>query len=355
MDGSNLAGFGTMLRDTQEERQLDSAGGFDPVSGTRGPTSLWDEPPEGVVEPIFNDIVVLAKLLSGAEAAAFSVLDHERVWLRARVGVSICSLPQAAAISTYAVQRDGMLEIADTHAVPALVDHPLVRGAYEGMPALRSYAAVPLYSAPPERVFVGTLSVFSTRPHTLSDEACAGLVDLASHLQGHLHARDATRRDPVTGLYHAPVMVGLVARAVQRMRHGGGSLSLVGLVPAQPITRPAAQVQYAGRVADALLGHGELAGHAMHGAGTVATPGRLLLLLPSSAPVHAAVIAGELRESLAVSGLIDDSGRPAHFGLGIAGRVWSAGLCTDAEAEALAAALIGEVLRLARDDLDQPG
>lgn len=115
-------------------------------------------------EAAFDQLTELAARLLEVPMALISLVDSERQWFKAGVGLDWCETARDIAFCAHAVAANEMLVVEDTHRDPRFADNPLVRGE----PGLRFYAGVPLCLEP--GVALGTLCLLDTRPRRLDPE-----------------------------------------------------------------------------------------------------------------------------------------------------------------------------------------
>lgn len=118
---------------------------------------ILDTPPE----QRFDRIVAFASQEFDVPIALVSLVDRNRQWFKARVGLAACETGRDISFCGHAVVETGTLVIPDTHADPRFADNPLVLGP----PHIRFYAGAPLRL--PSRHAVGTLCLIDTRPRHL--------------------------------------------------------------------------------------------------------------------------------------------------------------------------------------------
>ncbi len=136
-------------------------------------------------------MVELAAQLCEAPIAVITLLDRDRQWFTAEVGLGVRSLPLDDGICAHAMLEDEYLEIPDTLADPRTADNPLCV-AVEG---LRFYAGAVLKT--PDGVPLGTLCVLDRRPRALSDLQRRTLRVLAAQVMRQLDLRLALARQEV--------------------------------------------------------------------------------------------------------------------------------------------------------------
>lgn len=114
---------------------------------------ILDTPPE----ERFDRIVRFAAEEFDAPIALVSLVDRDRQWFKARVGLEACQTSRDAAFCAHAILAPEVMVVEDALADPRFADNPLVLGP----PHIRFYAGSPLEI---EGRRVGTLCVIDTRP-----------------------------------------------------------------------------------------------------------------------------------------------------------------------------------------------
>ncbi|RNF84414.1 GGDEF domain-containing protein [Montanilutibacter psychrotolerans] len=120
-------------------------------------------------ERAFDDVAMLAALLTGAPAAGLALIDQQRLWFKARTGLRQQELTGAGGLIAHAqaAPRE-LLQIGQLVAGEHLDTLPLL---VDGR-ALPCCIGVPLLA---DRQMLGLLLVFDTAPHTLSARQNDGL------------------------------------------------------------------------------------------------------------------------------------------------------------------------------------
>jgi PAS domain S-box-containing protein len=121
--------------------------------------------------------------------AAVSLLDRERQWFKAGVGLDVQETPRDYAFCAHTIlEPNTMLIVPDATADERFADNPLVTGP----PDIRFYAGFPLKST--EGKALGTLCVIDRKVRGLSDEQRSLLESLALHTAALIETRIAVNR-----------------------------------------------------------------------------------------------------------------------------------------------------------------
>ena len=137
-----------------------------------------------VSEQAYDDIVRLAMSLCDAPAAAISLVDHDRQWFKAQIGLDVRQTPRSEAICDHAIRQPGHALVI--HDLEAQSLYPQTSMRIDGQP-LRFYAGVPLLS--PDGHALGTVCVMDVRPRRLRPGQREGLEVLARQTQHLLELR----------------------------------------------------------------------------------------------------------------------------------------------------------------------
>jgi GAF domain-containing protein len=138
-------------------------------------------------EAHFDDLVRLASYICRAPIALMSLLDADRQWFKARVGLDTTETPIAYSFCSRTVAEKNMLIVTDTHEDARFRANPLVTGA----PYIRFYAGAPLIN--PAGVALGSLCVIDREPHELDAAQREALVALAGQAIAQLELRRVNR------------------------------------------------------------------------------------------------------------------------------------------------------------------
>lgn len=180
-------------------------------------TGILDTP----AEEGFDDVVKVAAQLCGTPIALVSLVDRDRQWFKARVGLAATETPRRVSFCAHAISDSAPLIVADTQQDDRFADNPLVTGD----PHMRFYAGVPL-QLDEDATAVGTLCVIDQVPRELTPSQLAGLRALGRQVATELRLRKSlkeTRAARPTDLI--PVgpgdFVGGKWRLVDRIGQGG--------------------------------------------------------------------------------------------------------------------------------------
>lgn len=134
-------------------------------------------------EPAFDDLALLASHICQTPMAAISLVDTDRQWFKARVGLASPETPRSVAFCSRAIEHPGIFVVRDTQKDVEFRDNPQVTGD----PHIRFYAGAPLMSR--EGHAVGTLCVVDSRPRTLTRDQMQALDALRRQVEAQLELR----------------------------------------------------------------------------------------------------------------------------------------------------------------------
>ena len=141
-------------------------------------------------EDEFNRAVRLASNIFGVSASAVSLLDRDRVFLKASVGLcGATSMPRKGSFCNYAVEQlDRLFIVEDALEDPRFCNSPFVQGP----PHIRFYAGAPLVTQ--DGIGIGALCLFDTKPRSApKPREHKTMHDLASVVVDELMLRLASR------------------------------------------------------------------------------------------------------------------------------------------------------------------
>lgn len=142
---------------------------------------ILDTPPE----QRFDRLIAFAAEEFDMPTVLLSLVDENRQWFKARIGMDVCESSRDVAFCAHAILANETLLIPDTLNDPRFADNPLVTGP----PFIRFYAGAPLQPKPGLRV--GTLCLIDSKPRQLDATDLAILATLRDLVQGELLGQPA--------------------------------------------------------------------------------------------------------------------------------------------------------------------
>lgn len=134
-------------------------------------------------EERFDDLALLASQICGTPMALISLVDGDRQWFKARVGVETTETSRNVAFCSRAIEQPDLFVVPDAFKDERFRDNPLVQGE----PHIRFYAGAPLLTA--EGLAIGTLCVLDRRPRALTAGQRAALEALKRQVEAQLELR----------------------------------------------------------------------------------------------------------------------------------------------------------------------
>jgi diguanylate cyclase (GGDEF)-like protein len=144
-------------------------------------------------EERFARITRLAQALFGTPMVGVNLVDAERVWSKARIGLGQAESPRDTSFCGHVVHDAAPLVVEDAAQDPRFHDNPNVTGE----PGVRFYAGHPIHAM---GHLVGSLCVVDTRPRKLSAAERSHLADLAALVERELAGAESATTDSLTGL-----------------------------------------------------------------------------------------------------------------------------------------------------------
>ena len=134
-------------------------------------------------ESIFDDIVKVVAHICDTPIALISLVDENRQWFKARLGLETTETLRDHAFCAHAILQQQPLVVSDAAADLRFADNPLVLG----MPGIRFYVGIPLPTQ--DGLAVGTLCAIDVKPRTLSQEQLDALSALSRQVMYLFEAR----------------------------------------------------------------------------------------------------------------------------------------------------------------------
>jgi GAF domain-containing protein len=129
-------------------------------------------------EAVFDAIARLASEVCGMPIALISLVDCERQWFKAQVGLNgINETPRDISFCSHTIIENKILEIKDATKDARFFDNPLVTG----YPNIVFYAGAPITL--PLGEMIGSVCVIDTKPNQLSEvqkKVLAGLANITT-------------------------------------------------------------------------------------------------------------------------------------------------------------------------------
>lgn len=123
----------------------------------------------------FDAIVRDAAKALGSPIALISLIDENRQWFKAKVGLEVDETPRSISFCTHAIRGPEVMVVNDTTQDERFAENPLVTGD----PSIRFYAGAPLKTESGKRI--GTLCVIDSKARSggISDKDRETLENLA--------------------------------------------------------------------------------------------------------------------------------------------------------------------------------
>lgn len=157
-------------------------------------------------EQALDDLVRVASIICDVPVAALTLIDRDRQWFKAGVGIDLVETARQDAFCNHTVQAPGTLtEIADATQDARVSANPFVTGERG---AIRFYAGAPLVT--PSGAAIGALCVIDDAPRQLDDrqrEALSSLSRIAMNLlEARHHLRESERDHALEAAAHPPAV-----------------------------------------------------------------------------------------------------------------------------------------------------
>lgn len=132
----------------------------------------------------YDQLTAIASQICGCRMSLISLIDEDRQWFKARVGLDVSETAREFAFCAHAIHEPRKtLVVPDARLDDRFHDNPLVIGD----PHLAFYAGVPLVNE--DGLSLGTLCVLDSEPKTLSEPQLNALNALAEQVMALLELR----------------------------------------------------------------------------------------------------------------------------------------------------------------------
>lgn len=145
-------------------------------------------------EKDFDDIILIASQICETPIALISLVDNERQWFKAKIGLNDNETPRDIAFCSHAILQDDLFIVPDATKDERFSENPFVTKD----PNVRFYAGAPLIS--PNGFPIGTVCVIDSKPRTLTSKqrnalsALSNQVSRLLQLKSELIKSDAIQR-----------------------------------------------------------------------------------------------------------------------------------------------------------------
>ncbi|QYK40112.1 MAG: sensor domain-containing diguanylate cyclase [Paracoccaceae bacterium] len=263
-------------------------------------------------EQDFDEIVALVHRIFGVPIAAITLIDEDRMWIKASVGLEVREVPRRDALCDFTIRSNETLVSGDAAQDPRFCMNPFVTGTT----AVRSYMGVPLTT--PDGYNVGALCVMGQEARSFGRAEREMLESFARIVVTQFELRQLARSDALTGALSRVAFESLLADAVAAARTAGrrATLALIDIdhfksindafghpVGDLVLTRLARAVRAALRGSD---GFGRLGGEEFG------------ILMPDTDIVQAQRIAERVRAAISALVLPELRGRAVTASIGLA-------------------------------------
>jgi diguanylate cyclase (GGDEF)-like protein len=169
----------------------------------------------------FDRILDLTAAIFQTPIVAISLVEADRQWFLAKLGLSVSETPREMALCAHAIVHDEVMVVPDARAYERFRSNPLVFGD----PHIRFYAGAPLQT--PEGHNLGTLCVIDREPRDLGPEQRELLHRLAQLAMRELELRRLAHLCPITGLPTLHTFLSIGEQEFERARRDQHPLSLL--------------------------------------------------------------------------------------------------------------------------------
>ena len=178
--------------------------------------AVLDSEPE---EP-FENVVALVRAVLGVPMAAVSLIDEDRQWFKARIGIDKSETARDISFCTHTIQQREPMVIPDATQDARFAGNPLVLGN----PNIRSYAGIPLRTD--DGYNIGSLCAIDTKAREFSAVEIGMLEKFARIVVADLELRRIAGKDQLTGALTRRGFIERVTQEIQRFHRYARPVSL---------------------------------------------------------------------------------------------------------------------------------
>ena len=131
----------------------------------------------------FDELVYLAAHICDVPISLMSIVDADRQWFKASVGLAVRETSRRVSFCAHAIQQRDLFIVEDATRDNRFAENPLVTGD----PGIRFYAGMPLVL--PDGNAIGTLCAIDIVPRTLTETQESALVVLGKQLVSRVTMR----------------------------------------------------------------------------------------------------------------------------------------------------------------------
>lgn len=139
-------------------------------------------------DPYLDTLVRVAREVFEVKTVLVSLIDHDRQWFKARIGLVANETPRTISFCAHAILGTQAFIVEDTHNDLRFHDNPLVTNN----PHIRFYAGQPLFSEDGQAL--GTLCLIDPAPLKLTEKQLRLFNDMASLVEGYLKLRKVSEQ-----------------------------------------------------------------------------------------------------------------------------------------------------------------
>lgn len=139
-------------------------------------------------EENFDELVQLAAAICGVPMTLVTLVDANRQWFKAKLGLGRTETPRELAFCSHAILQSGLFVVPNATEDERFFDNPLVLNE----PFVRFYAGMPIATSGGHNL--GTLCVIDSRPRTLTSEQEEALRVLGKQVSTQIELHRRTRQ-----------------------------------------------------------------------------------------------------------------------------------------------------------------